>query len=102
VISAEREVIRVFALNQAMTEQGSATLGQLAELGLATVAGQLTNPCGYWHCAACWMDYPSPGYRQPNFFFTSGAADPFKFGAKDRRFMVVYEVEPPNDECEHQ
>lgn len=56
------EVQRVFTLNQALTEQGSVTLGDLVDLGLATVNGKLSAPCGYWSCPWCWMDYVRPGY----------------------------------------
>lgn len=64
--AAAREAQRVFNLNQALTEQGNVTLSDLVDLGLATVAGNLSTPRGYWSCPWCWMDYVRPGYRQPN------------------------------------
>jgi hypothetical protein len=63
MICQAREFRRVFSLNQMLTERGNATIGDLADLGLATVAGKLANPDGYWSCAWCWMDYVRPGYR---------------------------------------
>lgn len=61
--AANREFLRVFALNQALTEKGNATLGDLAELGLTTIAGSLSKPRGYWFCTWSWMGYVRPGYR---------------------------------------
>lgn len=60
------ELQRVFKLNQALTERGNATLGDLVELGLATVAGKLATPRGWWSCPWCWRDYVRPGYRPAN------------------------------------
>jgi hypothetical protein len=62
----DTEVLRVFTLNQALTQQGNVTLGDLVDLGLATVAGQLADPRGYWSCPWCWMDYDRPSYRLHN------------------------------------
>lgn len=56
------EFARVHALNRAMTESGGGTLGDLARLELATVAGKLSAPMGWWSCPWCWMDYVRPVY----------------------------------------
>lgn len=58
-----QELHRVHKLNQALTEKGNATLGDLADLGLATIAGTLSDPRGWFSCPWCWRDYVRPGYR---------------------------------------
>lgn len=64
--AAAQELHRVHKLQQALTEKGNATLGDLAKLSLATIAGKLSKPRGSWCCAWCWTDHDCPGYRLPN------------------------------------
>ena len=56
---------QVFARQEVFNAIERPTLGDLAESGLYSYAGRLSDPRGWWHCQNCWMDYAVAGqYRE--------------------------------------